>query len=153
QEFGVQTNSVSAEFGRLGGGVINLVTKSGTNRLRGTAFEFLRNSALDANNFFSNRAGIAKGSFRRNQFGGNVGGPIRKNRTFFFVNYEGLRQGAANVGTFTVPLAEWRRGDFSNLKTASGQPIIIYDPLTTRRDPTNPSRFIRDPFPNNIIRP
>jgi hypothetical protein len=67
QEFSVQTNAVSAEFGRLGGGVINLVTKSGTNQFRGTAFGFLRDSALDANNFFSNRAGIPKGSFRRSQ--------------------------------------------------------------------------------------
>ena len=151
QEFSVQTNSVSAEFGRLGGGVINLVTKSGTNQFRGTAFGFFRNSALDSNNFFSNRAGIPKGSFRRNQVGGNVGGPIRRGHTFFFINYEGLRQRSANVGTFTVPLPEWRRGDFSNLRNAAGQPIIIYDPLTTRPDPSNPGRFIRDPFPNNII--
>ena len=151
QEFSVQTNAVSAEFGRLGGGVINLITKSGTNQFRGTAFEFLRDSSLDANNFFSNRAGIQKGSFRRNQFGGNIGGPIRKDRTFFFVNYERLQQRAANVGTFTVPLPEWRRGDFSNLKNAAGQPIIIYDPLTTRVDPNNPTRFIRDPFLNNVI--
>jgi hypothetical protein len=153
QEFSVQTNAVSAEFGRLGGGVINLVTKSGTNQFRGTAFEFLRHSALDANNFFSNRAGIQKGAFKRNQFGGNIGGPIRRGRTFFFVNYEGLRQATANVGTFTVPLPEWRRGDFSNLKTAAGQPIIIFDPLTTRPDPNNPGRFIRDRFPNNVIPP
>jgi hypothetical protein len=151
QEFSVQTNAVSAEFGRLGGGVINLVTKSGTNQFHGTAFEFLRDSALDANNFFSNRAGIPLGSFRRNQFGGNVGGPIHRGGTFFFINYEGLRQQAANVGIFTVPLPEWRRGNFSNLRNAAGQPIIIYDPLTTRPDPDNPGRFIRDPFPNNII--
>jgi len=153
QEFSVQTNAVSAEFGRLGGGVINLITKSGTNQFHGTAFEFLRDSALDANNFFSDRAGIPLGSFRRNQFGGNIGGPVRRGSTFFFINYEGLRQRAANVGTFTVPLPEWRRGDFSNLRNAAGQPIIIYDPLTTRPDPANPGRFIRDPFPNNIVPP
>jgi Carboxypeptidase regulatory-like domain len=99
QEFSVQTNAVSAEFGRLGGGVINLITKSGTNQFHGTAFEFLRDSALDANNFFSNRASIPLGSFRRNQFGGNIGGPVRRGGTFFFINYEGLRQRAANVGT------------------------------------------------------
>lgn len=151
QEFSVQTNSVSAEFGRLGGGVINLVTKSGTNRFHFTAFEFLRNSALDANNFFSNRANVKRGSFKRNQFGGNAGGPIRKDKTFFFINYEGLRQGAASVGTFTVPLPEWRNGDFSNLRNSAGQPIIIYDPLTTRPDPANPGRFTRDPFAGNII--
>jgi hypothetical protein len=153
QEFSVQTNAVGAEFGRLGGGVINLVTKSGTNQFRGTLFGFLRDDALDANNFFSNRASIQKGSFTRKQFGGNIGGPIRKGRTFFFINYEGLRQGTANVGTFTVPLPEWRQGDFSSLKNAAGQRIIIYDPLTTRPDPSNPGRFIRDPFPNNVIPP
>nr|MDQ3010214.1 carboxypeptidase-like regulatory domain-containing protein [Acidobacteriota bacterium] len=151
QEFSVQTNSVSAEFGRLGGGVINLVTKSGTNQFHWTLFEFHRNSALDATNFFTNRAGQKKGSFKRNQFGGNVGGPIIGNKTFFFVNYEGNRQGTANVGTFTVPLPEWRQGNFSNLRNAAGQPIIIYDPLTTRPDPNAAGRFTRDPFPNNII--
>ena len=151
QEFSVQTNSVGAEFGRFGGGVINLVTRSGTNQYHATAFEFHRNSALDANNFFSNRAGIKKGSFKRHQFGGNIGGPIRKDRTFFFFNYEGLQQGAASVQTLTVPLPEWRRGDFSNLKNAAGQPILIYDPLTTKPDPNKPGRFIREPFANNII--
>lgn len=153
QEFSVQTNGVGAEFGRLSGGVINLVTKSGTNQFRGTVFGFLRDNALDANNFFSNRAGIPKGRFRRKQFGGNLGGPISTGRTFFFVNYEGVRQGTANVGTFTVPLPEWRRGDFSNLRNAAGQPIVIYDPLTTRPDPNNPGRYLRDPFPNNVILP
>src|SRR5262249_36499656 len=143
QEFSVQTNAVSAEFGRLGGGVINLVTKSGTNQFHETVFEFLRDSSLDANNFFSNRAGIAKGGFTRNQFGGTAGGPIRRGRTFFFINYEGLRQRTANVGTFTVPLPEWRRGYFSNLRNAAGQPVIIYDAFTTRPDPNNPGRFIR----------
>jgi len=164
QEFSVQTNSVSAEFGRLGGGVINLVTKSGTSHYHATAFEFLRNSALDATNFFTNRAGQKKGSFKRNQFGGNFGGPVYfpgyngKERTFFFVNYEGLRQRSASVSTFTVPLPEWLAGDFSNLKNANGQPIIIYDPLTTRPNPnfdqtkpvsaTNP-QVIRDQFQCN----
>ncbi|NOT60262.1 MAG: hypothetical protein HOP19_08560, partial [Acidobacteria bacterium] len=151
QEFSVQTNSVSAEFGRLGGGVINLVTKNGTNTFHWTAFEFHRNSALDATNFFTNGAGQRKGSFKRNQFGGNVGGPVFKDKTFFFVNYEGNRQGTASPATFTVPLPEWRRGDFSNLRNANGQPIIIYDPLTTKADPNAAGRFTRDPFPNNII--
>ena len=146
QEFSVQTNSVSAEFGRLGGGVINLVTKNGTNTFHWTAFEFHRNSALDATNFFTNRAGQKKGSFKRNQFGGNVGGPLINNKTFFFVNYEGNRQGTASAASFTVPLPEWRGGDFSNLRNAAGQPIIIYDPLTTRPDPNNPGRFTRDQF-------
>ena len=151
QEFSVQTNAVSAEFGRLGGGVINLVTKSGSNTLRATAWEFARNAKLDATNFFTNRAGGKKGDFKRNQFGGNFGGPLVKDRTFFFVNYEGLRQENASVSTFTVPLPEWRTGDFSNLRNGSGQLITIYDPATTRPDPDNPGQFIRDPFPGNLI--
>ena len=85
QEFSVQTNAVSAEFGRLGGGVINLITKSGSNALRATAWEFARNAKMDATNFFTNRGGGKKGDFKRNQFGGNLGGPINRDKTFFFV--------------------------------------------------------------------
>jgi hypothetical protein len=151
QEFSVQTNAVSAEFGRLGGGVLNLITKSGSNSLRATAWEFARNAKMDATNFFTNRSGGKKGDFKRNQFGGNLGGPINKNKTFFFVNYEGLRQESASVQTFTVPLPEWRNGDFSNFRNSAGQLITIYDPLTTRADPANPGQFIRDPFPDNKI--
>lgn len=136
QEFSVQTNAFSAEFGRTGGGVINLITKSGSNAFHWTAFEFHRNSALDANNFFSNRSGVKRASFKRNQFGGNIGGPVIKDKTFFFVNYEGNRQGSASVGTFTVPLQAWRDGDFRGLKNASGADILIYDPLTTKADGT-----------------
>ena len=151
QEFSVQTNAVSAEFGRLGGGVLNLVTKGGSNTLRATAWEFGRNAKLDATNFFTNRAGGKKGAFKRNQFGGNLGGPLIKDRTFFFANYEGLRQENASVSTFTVPLPAWRAGDFSDLRNGSGQLITIYDPATTRPDPDNAGQFIRDPFPGNII--
>ena len=151
QEFSVQTNAVSAEFGRLGGGVINLITKSGSNSMRATAWEFARNAKMDATNFFTNRAGGKKGDFKRNQFGGNFGGPINKDKTFFFANYEGLRQENASVQTFTVPLQAWRNGDFSDFRNSSGQLITIYDPLTTRPDPANPGQFIRDPFPGNII--
>ncbi len=136
QEFSVQTNAFSAEFGRTGGGVINLITKSGTNRFHWTAFEFHRNSALDATNFFTNRSGGKKGSFKRNQFGGNVGGPIIKDKTFFFVNYEGNRQGSASTFTGTTPIQAWRDGDFRGLKTGAGADILIYDPLTTKADGT-----------------
>ena len=157
QEFSVQTNAVSAQFGRLGGGVINLITKSGSNTFHATAFGFGRNSKMDATNFFTNRAGQRPGSFKRNQFGGNVGGPVTlpgysgADKTFFFVNYEGLRQESGAVSTLTVPLPEWRTGDFSNLRNSNGQPIILYDPATTRPDPNNPGSFIRDPFPGNTI--
>jgi hypothetical protein len=156
QEFNVQTNVVSAEFGRLGGGVINVVTRSGSNDFHASLYEFLRNSALDANNFFSNRARIPLASFKRNQFGATAGGPMilpglyrGRDRTFFFLDFEGQRQRAASVSTFTVPLDAWRRGDFSNLRNAQGNPIIIYDPLTTRE--VSPGRFGRDPLPGNTI--
>jgi Carboxypeptidase regulatory-like domain/TonB dependent receptor/TonB-dependent Receptor Plug Domain len=89
REFSVLTSDYSAEYGRAAGGVINAITMSGTNAIHGTAFEFLRNSALDARNFFD---GATVPPFRRNQFGGTVGGPIKKNKVFFFANYEGLRQ-------------------------------------------------------------
>lgn len=136
QEFSVQTNAFSAEFGRTGGGIINLVTKSGSNSFHWTLFEFHRNSALDANNFFSNRAGAGKGSFKRNQFGGNVGGALIKDKTFYFINYEGERRGTANPSNFTVPIQAWRDGDFRGLKNAAGADILIYDPLTTKADGT-----------------
>src|SRR4030095_11021846 len=98
-------------------------------------------------------AGVGNANFTRSQLGGNFGGPVKlpgyngKDRTFFFVNFEGLRQGSAVFSTFTVPLPEWRVGDFSTLRNASGQPIIIYDPNTTRPDPDNPGQFTRDSFP------
>src|SRR5205823_7775394 len=88
QEFKVQTQSFSAVFGKNGGSTINLTTKQGTNAFHGSAFEFLRNNNLDARNFFS----AARPSYQRNQFGGYIGGPIRKNKTFFFGGYEALRE-------------------------------------------------------------
>ncbi len=161
-EFTVLTNSLAAEYGRTGGGVINVATKQGTNALHGSAFEFLRNSQLDANGFFRNRNRVPRGAFQRNQFGGTLGGPILmpkeifgplaydgRNRSFFFFDYQGTRTRSASEFTGTMPLEEWKRGDFSNLRNAAGQLIRIYDPLTTR--PDGQGNFIRDPFPNNII--
>jgi hypothetical protein len=136
QEFKVATNNLSPEYGRFAGGVVNFTTKSGTNDLHGTVYEFLRNRDLDANDFFSNTNGTPRGAFTQNQFGFNVGGPVfipkiynGKNKTFFFVNYEGfrLRQGASY--TETVPTAAERTGDLSALATSQG--VNIYDPLTT----------------------
>ena len=98
QEFKVQTGMSTAEFGRSAGAEVNLVTKSGTNNVHGSAFEFVRNDVFDANSFFSNAAGLAKPPYRRNQFGGSFGGPVYipgvydgRNRTFFFIDYEGTR--------------------------------------------------------------
>src|SRR6202040_2109030 len=105
QEFSVLTSNYSAEYGRTSGGVVNAITRSGTNQFHGGVYEFLRNSALDARNFFEQDATQPKAGFRRNQFGGTMGGPIIKNRTFFFVDYEGIRQskGIANTSFVFSP--------------------------------------------------
>ena len=102
-EFKLQTSTYSAEFGRSLGGVVNLQIKSGTNALRGSAFEFHRNDALDANNFFNNRAGRAKPEFTQNQFGGTLGGAIFKDKTFFFADYQGHRETQGQTALSTVP--------------------------------------------------
>lgn len=106
EEFKVTTNAFSAEYGRATGGVINLTTKSGTNQFHGTVLYFLRNDKLDANNFFSNRANLGKPPLRHNQYGANLGGPIRKDRLFFFYNFEGdrIRRGRTISGTVPTPL-------------------------------------------------
>lgn len=153
QEFKVQTNSYSAEYGRTGGGVINMVMRSGTNQLHGVVYEFLRNSKLDANNFFANRAGSKLPSFRRSQFGFAGGGPIVHDKAFFFVNYEGLRQGTAATMNGTMPTALERVGDFSRSTQQVGNqclPVQISDPMSTRPAPTG-TGSIRDPFPGNVI--
>ncbi len=111
QEFKVQSNSYSAEFGNAAFGQISLVTKSGTNQFRGTVFEFLRNDKLDARNFFLPR----RSKLNRNQFGGTLGGPIWRNRTFFFFNYEGLRERRGVEARGSVPTEAWRVGDFSGV--------------------------------------
>lgn len=155
QEFKVQTNALSAEFGNTGGAVINSILKSGTNNFHGVAYEFHRNSALNANNWFSNRNGRSIPDFKRNVFGGNVGGPIwipkiydGRNRTFFFVTYEGTRQNSATTRTATVPTLLERAGDFSQTRAANGQLITIYNPFNLVQTASGP---MRTPFPNNQI--
>jgi len=150
QEFKVQTNGMSAEFGRTSGGVISMITKSGTNAYHGSLFEFLRNEKLNANDFFANKAGRAIAPDKVNQFGGTFAGPLKRDKLFFFYNYEGYRERSASTETVTSPTAAQRAGDFSGLKTG-GALITIYDPNTTRPDPANPGKFIRDTFQNNTI--
>jgi Carboxypeptidase regulatory-like domain len=149
QEFKVQANSYDAEFGRTSGGVINMVTKSGTNDYHGVAYDFERHSNLDANDFFNNRAGRALTSFQRHQFGGNVGGPILKNKWFLFGDYEGLRQGYPNSVISTVPTALQRQGNFSQTFAANGALIAVYDPDTLTTLPDGSRQ--RTPFAGNII--
>jgi hypothetical protein len=124
-EFKVQYNNVGSEWGKFSGGVINFSTKSGTNEWHGTAYEFLRNKVLNANQFFANAAGIARSPFTQNQYGATLGGPAVKEKLFFFFSWEsfGLRQGT--VFTTTVPTLAERSGDFS----AAGLPRI-FDPLS-----------------------
>ncbi len=174
REFKVLSGVFSAEFGR-GAGVVSVATKSGTNTFHGTVFEYLRNDAFDARNFFVRKVPLADGGLRkdpkppldRHQFGGAVGGPLvipgvydGHSRTFFFSDYAGMKEKRGQVFVNTVPTALTRLGDFSDFRDTSGNLITIYDPLTTRLNPnfdssrpvsaTNP-QFLRDPFPNNII--
>ena len=125
QEFRVVTNNVAAEYGNYAGGIINLTTKSGTNTFHGTAYEYLRNKVLNANDYFSNQAGLARVPLIQNQFGGTIGGPIRKDKTFFFFGYEYEKLKTGTLVTTTVPTTAELGGDF----TAPGLPVI-YDPTT-----------------------
>ena len=146
QEYKVQTNNFSAEFGNTSGGVVNVVTKSGTNQFHGVLYEFLRNNKLNANDFFNNRAGNPQAPFRFNQFGGTLGGPVIKNRTFFFFAYEGIRWIQGLTATGTLPTALQRNGDFSQTRNQAGQLITIYDPLTTTS-----ASSTRTAFPGNVL--
>jgi carboxypeptidase family protein/TonB-dependent receptor-like protein len=166
----IETNSYSAEHGRRGGGVVNAVTRSGTNEWHGSLFEFARNSALNATNFFT--PGVSDG-LKRHQFGGTLGGPILKDKTFFFVSYQRSTFRRLSLdSTAIVPTAAMRGGDFSNLRLANGQLVVIRDPNTglpfpgnripsNRLDPiavklldfipipTDPSGLIRLSLPNS----
>lgn len=151
REFKVQTGSYSAEMGGAGGGQVNIVTRSGSNQFHGTAYEFLRNSALDARTFNEMDSG---NHLVQNNFGGSLGGPIIRDKVFFFTNYEGLRKTQAMTMTDTVPTEMETMGDFSMSGTT------IYNPFSARSnpnfDPTKPvspsnPQVLRDPFPGNVI--
>lgn len=143
REFAVQSGAYAADFGNVAGGVVNLQTRSGTGQWHGSLFEYLRNDALDAANFFSNATGQQKNPLRQNQFGGSIGGPVLRQRTFVFADYQGteLRSGAPAVAT--MPVEAQRGGDFSGLRNAQGAPTPIYDPFG--------ASLARTPFPGNRI--
>jgi Carboxypeptidase regulatory-like domain len=148
QEFKVVSHSDLAEFGSSTGGIVNVVTKSGTNGLHGTAWEYLRNDAFDARNTFQDKVT----TFRQNQFGFSVGGPVwipklynGKNRTFFYGAFQQFLYRRPSNSFFRVPTEANYNGDLSDI------PTQIYNPFTTREDPAHPGNFIRDPFPNNQI--
>ena len=180
EEFKIQTNAFTAQYGFSSGNVVNVVTKSGSNEFHGDAFEFYRNSSVDAKYYFN---GGAQPDFHRNQFGGTFGGPIRKNKTYFFGYYEGLRSATPATFVGTVPTDKERTGDFSQLLGAQevdskgnpvvdalGRPVLrgaIYNPFSTRQitggtvDPVTgrpvtglapgTTGHIRDPFPGNML--
>lgn len=147
QEFRVLTSNYSAEYGVAAGAITVVQTRSGTNSWHGSLYEFFRNDKLDANTFFNNRSGIEKPSFRRNEFGGTFGGPIRRDRTFFFTDYQGIRIRQPRSTVSTIPSLEQRQmirtGDFS------GFGATIYDPETTTAGPAGTP--VRTPFPGNRI--
>jgi hypothetical protein len=151
REFKVQTNMYSADVGRNSGAVVDVVTKSGTNQIHGSVFEFLRNSGMDARSYFNAR-GTAFPPFRYNQYGFSLGGPVYlpklyngKNRTFFFVDWEGYRRNTVQSSLRSVATAKIRNGDFSD------EPGGVFDPSAVRNDPTAATGIRRTQFPNNII--
>jgi hypothetical protein len=170
QEFKVQTANFSADLGRSAGAVLNATIKSGTNSIHGAVWEFLRNDKLDAADWFTNNNGTAKGELRFNQFGASIGGPIIKNKMFYFGDYEGLRVVQGTVFTATVPTLTERNSGYSNLSDtiqagtlrtdAVGRQVplgTVLDPATTRAvvtgivDPVSgrvatTTGFVRDPF-------
>ena len=161
REFKINTNPYDAEFGHTGGGMISFTIKSGTNEFHGSLHEFLQNAVLNANGFNANKAGTPRRQLQKNQFGFTLGGPLvipklynGKNRTFYFFAYEGLRQHSFSSFTGTVPTEAQKQGDFSSTFDANGALKLVYDPSTTRLDPTAPAgttRYIRDIFPGNRI--
>lgn len=149
-QFRVLAQNYPAEFGRSLGGILNTAFKSGTNSFHGTLFEFVRNSALDANDYFSKLNGKPLPAFQRNQFGGVLNGPILHDKLFFLVSTELLRSSQAITTTATVPTLLQRQGDFSQTRTSTGALVTIYNPFSTRPNPTG-TGYIRDAFANNMI--
>jgi hypothetical protein len=144
QEFNLITNNAPAEFGNYMGGIVTTTIKSGTNQFHGDVFEFLRNDALNANSWGDNFTDAPKGKLRWNEFGGTLGGPIKKDKLFFFVDYQGQRfDTPGSVGATSVMTAAERTGNFSQLLTLSS-PIQLYNPLSV----VNGQRV---PFAGNII--
>lgn len=164
QEFTVESDNVPAEFGRFNGGVVNVATRSGTNRFHGSLFEYLRNEDLNARNYFAPTG--RKPEYRRNLYGGTLGAPILKNKLFFFGDYQGIKQLVGVTRISTVPTAAERGGNFASLLTAgcagytinaagaaicpngTTDPNQIYNPAATR---VVNGRYVRAPFRNNVV--
>lgn len=139
QEFTVESNNVAAEFGRFNGGVVNVATHSGTNVFHGSLYEFFRNEDLNARNYFSTTG--PKPEYRRNLYGGTIGGPVVRNRVFFFAGYQGIKQLIGVTRTSTVPTLAERQGIFTGV-------AHIFNPATTT---FTGGKFVRQEFPNDVI--
>src|SRR5438270_798071 len=139
-EIKVQTSMYTAEVGRTAGGVVNIITKSGSNDYHGSAFEFVRNDRFDARNFFA--TGVDKPKLTQNQYGGSLGGPVARNKTFFFVDYEGFNVNQGVTAVATVPTAKMRAGDFSELS------VSIFDPTSSPR-----TAFVGNQIPSARLDP
>ena len=144
QEFAIQTSQYSAEFGHSAGAVVNMALKSGTNQLHGFAYDYLQNDVLNARAYDFTGTNPAKPPLRRNQFGFGAGGPLKRNRIFWFGNYEGLRRPSSAINQYIVPTLVQRSGDFSQAG------YVVYDPATGRLDPLT-GQTVRSAFPNNRI--
>lgn len=155
QEQQVTTNQYDAEYERAGSGVVTLITRSGTNSFHGEAYDYLRNSAMDANTWSNDQSGAPKNELHRNQFGGNIGGPIwKKAGLYFFAAYEGLRQpDTESSGFLTVPTAAERTGDFSQTYNADGSLDVVYNPFSTKlvTDAAGNTYYTRTPFAGNKV--
>ena len=170
-EMRVMTNGYNAEYGRGAGGVVNVTIKSGTNQVQGSLFEYLQNDKMNANRWENNRNGVARGPFKQNQFGAAVGGPVIKNRTFWFADYQGTEirstggavPGLGTSAFFSIPTAEMKNGDFSHLLGTNraitnslgvaAREGMIYDPATQTMGtyPNGAAGFVRQPFAGNRI--
>ncbi|MGH9454294.1 MAG: TonB-dependent receptor domain-containing protein, partial [Terriglobia bacterium] len=163
QEFSIQNNSFSAEYGNNGGTVVNFVTKSGTNQFHGMGWYYMGRPGFDAQDFFSNMAGIPKASFATDQYGASLGGPIRRDKTFFFFDLEGQRNNTPLSNVTTVPTKAQRNGDFSQTFNADGTLNQIFNPCPvvaggnpvpcslTPFNSSGSTDYLRQPFPGNII--
>src|SRR5688500_5485276 len=149
EEFKVESGIFGAEFGRAVA-QINASTKSGTNAFHGTVFEFVRNAKMDAKNFFDPQDRPIP-PFTRNQYGTTLGGPVISSKLFFMFNWEGLREKKSLTNNASLPLSAWRTGDFSNLRDANGNLIVIYDPATRVFDAAGNVIQAPTPFPGNRI--
>jgi hypothetical protein len=156
QEVSVQSNLYDAQYGRFGGGVTSISVKSGTNRLHGEVYEFLKNIRLDATEWVLNSLGTPRSRFQNNTFGWEADGPVYipklldgRNRVFFMFSYEGAREHLQSSAIRTMPTSQMLKGDFSQLLSSTGQLVTIYDPSTTRQQPDG--SYVRSPFTGNMI--